>query len=91
MTVWVGDERSQLHPGGICFLPRQLPHAYRVDTDCRMIILNTPAGQENLFRAAGWDLSQPKPTGWQVSPDRLSKAVEQSGVTIVGPPHGLDD
>jgi hypothetical protein len=31
MTVWVGDERSQLRPGGICFLPRQLPHAMRFD------------------------------------------------------------
>jgi glyoxylate utilization-related uncharacterized protein len=29
MTVWVGNQRHQLRPGGIAFLPRALPHAVR--------------------------------------------------------------
>src|SRR5947207_10413435 len=29
MTVWVGDQRHQLQPGGIAFLPRNIPHANR--------------------------------------------------------------
>jgi quercetin dioxygenase-like cupin family protein len=66
MTVWAGDQRHQLQPGGIAFLPRRLPHAVRYDTASRALILSTPAGsQERVFRAAGWDLSQPRPDGWQ--------------------------
>jgi quercetin dioxygenase-like cupin family protein len=91
VTVWVGDKRAQLLPDGIGFLPRQLPHAYRLDADSRMLVFSIPAGQEEFYRLAGWDLSQPKPEGWRISPDTLRKGAEQYGITIAGPPHGLDD
>jgi quercetin dioxygenase-like cupin family protein len=92
MTVWVGDERHQLRPGGIAFLPRGIPHAVRCDIASRALVLSTPAGfQEAVFRTAGWDLSQPVPDGWRVTPEALDRAAEHSGVTLLGPPHGLDD
>lgn len=92
LTVWVGDQRVRLEPGGIGFLPKEVPHAFRFDADdSRALILSTPAGQENFFRAAGWDMSSPAPEGWQISLDVLREAAEHNGVTIVGPPHGLDD
>lgn len=92
MTVWAGDDRHQLKPGGIGFLPRQIPHAIRFDTTSRALILSTPAGiQEGVFRAAGWDLSQPTPDGWRIAPDALREAAEQNGVTLLAPPHGLED
>src|SRR6266545_4958441 len=92
MTIWVGDQRHQLRPGGIAFLPRQMPHAIRYDIASRALVLSTPAGsQEGVFRATGWDLSQPRPNGWQIPPEALRKAAEQNGVTLTGPPHGLDD
>jgi quercetin dioxygenase-like cupin family protein len=37
MTVWVGDQRHELTPGGIGYLPRRLPHAFRFDTDSRAL------------------------------------------------------
>src|SRR6266540_2374726 len=90
--AWVGDQRHQLRPGGIAFLPRQMPHAIRYDIASRALVLSTPAGsQEGVFRATGWDLSQPRPNGWQIPPEALRKAAEQNGVTLTGPPHGLDD
>jgi hypothetical protein len=92
MTVWVGDQRHQLTPGGIAFLPRNIPHAVRCDIASRALILTTPAGpQEGVFRAAGWDLSQPIPEGWQPTLDDLRRAAEENGNTVIGPPHGLDD
>jgi len=91
MTVWAGDRRTQLLPGGIGFLPRELPHAFRFDTDSRALILSTPGGQENFFRTAGWDLSRPAPDGWEISLDVLRQAAAHNGVAIIGPPHGLDD
>jgi quercetin dioxygenase-like cupin family protein len=92
MTVWVGDHRHRLRPGGIAFLPRGLPHAVRCDIASRMLVLSTPAGfQETVFRSAGWDLSRPLPDGWQPTQDALRRAAQQAGVTLVSPPHGLDD
>jgi quercetin dioxygenase-like cupin family protein len=92
MTVWVGEQRQQLQPGGIAFLPRQLPHAVRYDMASRALVLSTPAGfQEGVFRAAGWDLTRPRPKGWQPAPEALRAAAEQHGITLTGPPHGLDD
>jgi len=92
MTIWVGEARYRLRPGGIAFLPRGIPHAVRCDTACRALLLSTPAGpQESVFRSAGWDLSQPRPEGWQPSQDALRRAAHEAGVTLIGPPHGLDD
>lgn len=91
MTVWAGDRRDQLGPGGIAFLPRGIPHAFRFDSTSRALILTTPAGQEEFFRRAGWDLSRPKPDGWAVSPDVLREAAAAHGTTVLGPPHGLAD
>jgi quercetin dioxygenase-like cupin family protein len=92
MTVWVGEERRRLRPGGIAFLPRDIPHAVRCDIATRALVLSTPAGfQETVFPSAGWDLSRPMPEGWQPTQDAIHRAAEQAGVTLVGPPHGLDD
>jgi quercetin dioxygenase-like cupin family protein len=92
MTVWVGDQRHRLWPGGIAFLPRNIPHAVRNDIASRALILSCPAGfQEGVFRSGGWDLSRPLPEGWQPIQDALRRAADQAGVTLLGPPHGLDD
>ncbi len=92
MTVWVGEDRHRLLPGGIAFLPRNIPHAVRYDIASRALVLSTPAGfQEEVFRTAGWDLSRPRPEGWQPTQDALRQAAQQAGVELIGPPHGLDD
>ena len=92
MTVWVGEARHQLRPGGIAFLPRNIPHAVRCDIATRALVLSTPAGsQETVFRAGGWDLSRPMPEDWQPTQEAIHQAAEQAGVTLIGPPHGLDD
>jgi MFS family permease len=92
MTIWVGQERHLLRPGGIAFLPRNIPHAVRCDTAARALVLSTPAGfQEAVFRSAGWDLSRPMPEGWQPAQDAIRRAAEHAGVTLIGPPHRLDD
>lgn len=91
MTVWVGESRIELRAGGIGFLPKNIPHAFRFDTPSRALILSTPAGQEKFFRAAGWDMSEPKPDGWSISVDTLQEAAAAYGTRIVGPPHGLED
>jgi quercetin dioxygenase-like cupin family protein len=92
MTAWVGDQKYQLRPGGVCFLPRNIPHAIRFDTASRVMMLNIPAGpQEELFRELGWDLREPLPEDWRLSLDAVRDAAQRGGIELIGPPHGLED
>lgn len=86
MTVWAGDERHHIEAGGIGFLPRSLPHSYRYAARTRALNICTPAGLENFFRTAGWDLSRPKPDGWAISPQTLAETSMRYGARIIGPP-----
>ncbi len=90
MTVWVGDERREVGQGGICFLPRGVPHAYRVTSD-QATVLNTPGGLEQAIREAGWVLTGPPPEGWAVSPPAIAEAMGKVSCRIVGPPRSAAD
>ena len=84
---WAGDERHELSAGGVTFLPRGLPHAFRMTSSyIDYITLCTPAGLEQFFRAAGWNLSQPKPSDWEITPAMLTEALAHHPHRILGPP-----
>jgi quercetin dioxygenase-like cupin family protein len=83
--VWVGDQESELSEGGIVFLPKNVPHAYRITSErADLFMINTPAGIEGMFRETGRDRSTPRPPGFQVTPDPATS--EKYGNVIVGPP-----
>ena len=48
MTVWVGEARHRLWPGGIAFLPRGIPHAVRCDIASRALVVTTPPARRRL-------------------------------------------
>ncbi len=51
-VCWVGEARSELGEGGVAFLPRALPYAYRITSaTANMFTLCTPAGIEGFFRS----------------------------------------
>lgn len=84
---WAGDQRWELSEGGVAFLPRNIPHAYRfISETVDMLAVCTPAGTEDFFRAAGWDLSRPKPAGWEITPASMAAAAAATGQRILGPP-----
>jgi quercetin dioxygenase-like cupin family protein len=88
---WVGEHRYELSEGGVAFLPRNIPHAYRfISETVDMLAVCTPAGTEEFFRAAGWDLSRPKPDGWEITPASMAAAAQATGQTILGPPLAAD-
>ena len=92
MTVWVGDERHDLDAGGVAFLPREIPHGYRITSDgTRAFNICTPGGLEGFFREVGHDLLEPPPEGWSISPAVLGQIAAKHGTTIVGPPKGEHD
>ncbi len=85
--VWYDDREYELTDGGVVFLPKGKPHAYRITSKkADLLMINTPAGIEGMFRYAGRDTSTPRPDGFQISPERMAEAAEQFGNIVVGPP-----
>jgi quercetin dioxygenase-like cupin family protein len=85
--VWAGEERHELEEGGIIYLPRNLPHGYRITSErAGLLVIATPGGLEKMFRHAGRDLTTPRPDGFEISRQLLAEAAELGGSIILGPP-----
>ena len=88
--VWYDDQEYELAEGGVVFLPRDVPHGYRITSKkADLLMINTPGGIEGMFRAAGRDKSLPPlPAGesFQPSPEQMAEAAAEFGNIILGPP-----
>ncbi len=83
--VWYDDAEYELDEGGIVYLPRGTGHGYRITSPTAdLLMINTPAGIEGMFRAVGRDKRTPRPEGFEVRPDPA--VAEQYGSNILGPP-----
>jgi quercetin dioxygenase-like cupin family protein len=83
--VWYDDQEYEVAEGGVMFLPKGVPHAYRITSDkADLLMINTPAGIEGMFRASGRDKSTPRPPNFEITPNPA--IAEQYGNVIVGPP-----
>ncbi len=83
--VWCDDQEYELAEGGIVYLPRNIPHGYRITSPkADLLMINTPAGIEGMFRETGRDKSTPRPDGFEVKPDPA--LASKYGNVIVGPP-----
>ena len=88
-SVWYDGQRSELGEGGVVFLPRNVPHCYRITSErADLLILATPAGMEGMFREIGHDLSLPRPEGLEIKPD--PEVSERYGNEVLGPPPFAD-
>lgn len=85
--VWAGDERHELSEGGIVYLPRNIPHGYRITSErADLLLIATPAGMEEMFRHAGRDVTTPRPADFEITQDKLAEAAGLVGNVVVGPP-----
>jgi quercetin dioxygenase-like cupin family protein len=83
--VWCDDVEYELAEGGIVYLPKLLPHGYRITSaKADLLVINTPAGIEGMFRETGRDKATPRPDGYEVKPD--PELADKYGNIIVGPP-----
>lgn len=93
ITVVVGEERSEVGPGGFMWLPRDVPHTFRVDSDMvHQLELITPAGFEQFHV----DISEPAarlelPVPTEPNIPRLLEAIGPYDAEIIGPPLGPTD
>jgi quercetin dioxygenase-like cupin family protein len=85
--LWYDDQEMELSEGGIVFLPKNIPHAYRITSQkADLLMINTPAGIEGMFRYAGRDRATPRPEGFEISPESLVEGADKFGQIILGPP-----
>jgi quercetin dioxygenase-like cupin family protein len=85
--LWCDEQEMELSEGGIVYLPKDIPHAYRITSKrADLLMINTPAGIEGMFRFAGRDKATPRPDGFEISTERMAEASEKFGNVILGPP-----
>ena len=88
MTFWSGDPERPVAEGGpgtFVFVPRGVPHSFRVDSPtARFLTVHTPSGHEAFYRAAGGPVEEP--AGSEPDIARVEAAGREHGVRLLGPP-----
>jgi mannose-6-phosphate isomerase-like protein (cupin superfamily) len=95
-TFWVGERELPVEAGTFVFLPRDVPHCFRVegDTPGRLLQLTLPAGLEEGFAEMGEPAPGPVlPPPVDGPPDpaflaRMEEVAVRYGVQLLGPPKG---
>jgi quercetin dioxygenase-like cupin family protein len=83
--VWSDGQEYELSEGGVVFLPKNVPHGYRITSKkADLLMINTPAGIEGMFRETGRDRSTPRPPGFAVTPN--PEIADKYGNIVLGPP-----
>jgi mannose-6-phosphate isomerase-like protein (cupin superfamily) len=93
LTFYVGEETIKACPGSYLFGPRDLPHAFTVDSGpARLLFVFSPAGLEGLIREMGEPAGSPSiPPQPEGPPDeaemkRMAAIAARYGAEILGPP-----
>ena len=96
MTFYVGDQTIKARPGSFLFGPKDIPHAFTVDSGpARLLFVLSPAGFEGLIREMGEPARSlsipPQPEEPEEPPDeaemeRLAALGARYGGEILGPP-----
>jgi quercetin dioxygenase-like cupin family protein len=93
ITVVIGETRRQVTTGGLAWLPRDIPHTFRVESDhARLLELITPGGFE-MFHVDAGDPAESLclPPSGEPDISRLVSAIGPYDAEIVGPPLGPND
>jgi mannose-6-phosphate isomerase-like protein (cupin superfamily) len=89
VTIVCGSETYTAGPGAMAFLPRGVPHTFRVDgtAAARFTTLITPGGMEDFFAKVGRPAEGPGlPPAGPPDIETLTRWSEEFGIEIVGPP-----
>ena len=93
MNFYVGDQMIKAHPGSYLFGPRDVPHAFTVESGpARLLFVFSPAGLEGLIREMGEPArSLTVPPQLDEEPDeaereRMAAIGARYGAEILGPP-----
>jgi quercetin dioxygenase-like cupin family protein len=93
MTFYVGEQTIKAHPGSFLFGPKDVPHAFTVDSGpARLLFVLSPAGLEAGIREMGEPARsltvppQPEAPPDEAEMERLAAIGARYGGEILGPP-----
>jgi hypothetical protein len=90
MSFYVGDDVVRAEPGSFLWGPRDVPHAFCVESaQARFLAFSTPGGADRFFFATGEpaaSLTVPPPAAGPPDIDALVAALNELGVEMLGPP-----
>jgi mannose-6-phosphate isomerase-like protein (cupin superfamily) len=93
MTFYVGDKTIKARPGSFLFGPKDVPHAFSVDSGpARLLFVLSPAGMEGLIREMGESARtlsippQPEEPPDEAEMGRLMAIAERYGGKMLGSP-----
>lgn len=90
VSVYVGDQVVPARTGDFLWAPREVPHAFCVESAlARLLVVSTPGGFEKFFFDTGEPaavLTTPPPADEPPDLDALVAALADYGVSVVGPP-----
>lgn len=89
LTVVCGEDTHSAAPGTMVFLPRGIPHTFRVDGEvpARLTTVITPGGMEDFFAKVGRPAEGPGlPPAGPVDVEAMARWSEEFGMKLVGPP-----
>jgi quercetin dioxygenase-like cupin family protein len=90
VSVYVGEDVVRAAAGGFLWAPRDVPHAFCVESaQARLLVVSTPAGFERFFFDTGEAaaaLTVPPPATEPPDLDALVAALAAYGVDVLGPP-----
>ncbi len=83
-----GDERFEGGPSSFVFLPRRIPHSFKVvsETPARFLVLGTPAGIDQYFVDAGTPALEEGLRPQPIDVQQMAAIATQYGMEILGPP-----
>ena len=94
-TFYVGDQIIKARPGSFLFGPKEVPHAFTVDSGpARLLFVLSPAGFEDLVRDMGEPARsltvppQPEAPPSEAEMQQMAAIAAQHGAEILGPPPG---
>ncbi len=93
LTFYVGDQTIKAHPGSFLFGPKDVPHAFTVDSGpAKLLFVLSPAGLEDLVRDMGEPAGSltvpPQAPPSEAEMLQMAAIAAQHGAEILGPPPG---
>lgn len=87
-TFFCGDEQFTAGPGSWVFLPRGMPHTFKVGPQgARLLTFTAPSSFADFVVAAGAPARERRvPPPAPLDPERLTAIAADHGIEIIGPP-----
>ena len=95
LTFYVGEQTIKAYPGSFLFGPKDVPHAFTVDSGpARLLFVLSPGGFEDLIREMGEPAReltippQPEAPPSEAEMQQMAAIAAKYGGEVLGPPPG---